>query len=142
MQKPSFFSSLVAGATGMAKGALVLGSLGMLAGCFIGATLGLTALSAGGMVAGIMTGAWIGADIGISVGALVGAVTGVVQNREGKEVSAQDLVNMNNIAFSRGVEIGRGNNVSQETVAELGTASRKFQDRLETQPSSGIRIAR
>lgn len=131
MAKPSFFSSVVDGAVGFAKGAVLLGVIGIVAGGLIGATIGMTSLAAGGALTAMAAGAAIGGNLGASLGALAGLVTGVAQGRDRETIDPQDVVNLSNMAFARGVEIGRSNQVSQETANELSAASREHRDRLE-----------
>lgn len=135
-ERPSFFESLIAGAKGIVKGAIVLGAMGLIGGGLIGGLLGGTGIITGGaLVAGLAGGVAMG-NMGVLVGGIIGAVTGVVQHREAANPDPQDIINVANISFAQGVETGRHKNVSQEACTELHEASSKFRDKLKSEPET------
>lgn len=143
MHKPSFFESLKAGAFGSLKGMLILGGIGLTTGALLGGlagAMGLLIVSEGisATVVGALGGGIVCAEIGMGLGALVGAITGVIQSREGQVPDAQDLINMNNMAFAQGAAAAQNRNVSHESLAELEQARSHFQDRLEADRKNAV----
>ena len=152
--KPSFFSSLTAGAIGMVKGTLALGIIGALVGSGVGAIAGASGLLAGTAVladaaavglSATFTGAVLGsalfAQLGSSLGGIAGAVTGVMQNREQHGADAQDVTNIANMAFAQGIEAGRSQHVSEQSKQEVKTAADHFQKQLAAE-KSGVAAVR
>lgn len=125
--KPSFFSSVMSGIKGFVKGAFTGGFVGALVGGLIGA--GLSAMT-GGLAApmvllgAIGTGATFGGVVFSSIGSVAGAFTEVIRSREPQQPSAQDIVNIANIAFAQGVA------ASQHYNLDVDERSTKFRDRL------------
>lgn len=141
MQKPSFTSSLIAGAVGFAEGLLVLGLVGAIAGGGVGAILGATGLLAGEILGGAMVGAINTGLIAASIGATVGPIVGVIQHRESASVDTQDVINVANIAFAQGMASCKNQNVSEKSANNVLESADKFQKQLAAEKDCGCQTA-
>jgi hypothetical protein len=128
--KVSFLDSLKAGAFGMAKGAVMLGLLGIVAGGALGAALGAASIIPGGAATAATLGAIAFGQMGTVIGTIIGGFTGVVASREVQAVDAQDVINIANISFAQGVEVGRSKKISHGAVTELQEAAGHFREKL------------
>lgn len=116
-QKTSFIKSVLSGITGFVKGAVTGGVVGAVSGAAVGAVVGLLTGGVGAAGAAALVGLGYGAPIFAWIGGLTGMATGVVHSRE-PEVSAQDVVNVANIAFAQGVQVGHEMTVAHGQQAE------------------------
>ncbi len=133
MAKTSFFGSVISGVTGAIKGSVGLGLLGAAVGAAVGLAIFAFNPIAGGMGIAAIMGALGGAQIGVSVGAPLGAITGVIKSREANAPEAQDIINVANIAFAKGVEVGHDRRTSEHSIAQVQEAAAGHVDRLQAE---------
>ena len=130
--KPSVIGSLAAGTLGFIKGAIALGAIGAAVGTVIGAGLGAFGIGTSSMAAGAAFGAVRGVAYA-ALGAIIGGASSVMQYREAKGPDAQDIINVANISFAQGVEVGRNQNISEHAIEKLKEAQRTFQQTIAQQ---------
>ena len=132
--RPGFFETLISGAVGMAKGAMILGGIGLAVG-------GLLSLALGGAAA-VVSGALGFAMMGAVAGGLIGAFTGVAQTREAQASDPQDIINLANISFSQGVSVGRSKELSKERAEELEQSASHFREKIAAAPKAEPLVTR
>jgi phosphotransferase system glucose/maltose/N-acetylglucosamine-specific IIC component len=115
----SLFHSVTRGIGGFVKGLVAGGVVGTLTGAVVGAVaaivLGPIAIAIGALIGGIGF---------AGLGSLAGAATGVVHSVEEQRFSAAQVNQAANIAFNKGVALGRNQNMEAD-------AQRNFQEMIE-----------
>lgn len=126
-QRPSFLSSVMAGVMGAVKGALALGAIAAVGGAAVGA------IASGGAIPVALAFAGLAGYAGGLLGASIGGYTGVLQSREAAAPDAQDIINVANISFAQGVEVGHHQQAAQQSIAQVREAKNHFQEQLAAQ---------